>query len=196
MNELAFWLTVAFGVVAVLAAVITVIGILTYKKLTISFTSLRVYPEFKVNRNSLLGALVGVVTRNFVSAAAGFIKGVKVEGKINVFNPGNVPLYIPASEHEVLIEGRPSPQVIRLGAFWLKPGGTRVLPVCVNLSKEHIPQVALKVLTRGGKVNIEIRSRATLGPLSYKRTTRISPGVSRSNSQPPRARLPATTRPA
>jgi hypothetical protein len=195
MSVIANWLLAGLLVLVVFAALLTVIAIYGYKRLVVSFTSLRIYPEFRVNRSSLLGALVGVVTRNFVSAAGGFIKGVKVEGKINALNSGRVPLFLPASEHEVVVEGKPVPRTVRIAAFWLKPGAARVFPIYITLDKDQLPGVALGVLTRGGKIDIEIRSRARLGPFSYAKTTRVSPGRARSSPKPARVILPAKTKP-
>ena len=177
------WILVAITLLLLAIAAAGYLAYRDYKKLRVNFTSLRVYPEFHVTGESILGAVVGVLTRSFAGAATEFIKGVKVCGKINLVNTGRLPLYFPASEHQVKIEGKPYFEVFKFGSFWLKAGAARVFPVSVRLGKEYVPQMALKLLTRGGKLNIEIHSIAAFGPFKYVRTTKITPGIGRKKTE-------------
>ncbi len=185
------WFLIIPGVVLLLVVMLAALAFYGYRRLAISVRSVRVFPEFQVNPASIVGGLVNLLTRNFVSAAGGFIKGIKVSGQLTCFNRSRLPLYLPATEHEVLIEGTPCPGIIRIGAFWLKAGASRTFPVRIHLGKDSIPQVALVGLTRRGGVNIEICSRAKLGPFSYRRRTRFTQGISRFTAESRRAGRPA-----
>ena len=173
------WLLAALGTLALAAAIAAGLTVFSYRRLKVCFGEARIQPEFQLSAGALIGAVVNVLTRNFASAAGGFIRGVRLDGKIACMNQGIVPLYLPATVHEVKIEGKTCPRSIQLCAFWLKPGATKTFPVSINLGKDDIPGLTIKVLTRGGKLNVEVKSSARLGPFSYSRTTRINTGVTR-----------------
>ena len=183
MGALISWFLMVLGLIALLAIVLVALAAFCYSRLTISLKSVRVSPEFQVNPASVIGALFSLVTRSFISAAGGLIKGVRLDGQINCLNHCILPLFIPAIEHEVLIEGRRCLKTIHTGALWLKPGAGKVLPINITLSTGDIPQVALGGLTHGGDIHIEIQSRLTLGPLSYLRITSLTPNIPNTLSQ-------------
>lgn len=171
------WVIVIFGILLLLLAAVVFIAYAGYRRLKVSFASIRIIPEFRITGKSMLWAVVGVLTRNFTGAAGEFIKGIKISGRIYIVNSWRVPLYFPASRHELKIEGKAYQEAFEFAPFWLKAGASRCFPVCVELGKEHIPPLALELLRKGGKLNIEIRSTATLGPFKYARTTKMTPGL-------------------
>jgi len=178
------WALVALGVIAILAVAVVTILVRCYRRLTFSFDSVRALPEFEFSTGAVLRALVGVVTRNYTQAAGGLLKGLKVEGIIVCTNQSFTPLYLPATEHKISVEGSLCPCEVRLPAFWLKPHAARSFPVSVALNNECLPQVAIAVLSGKGVVRVEVRTRAKIGLFSYNRVTHLEPSLWRGTSVP------------
>jgi len=168
---------VALGVLVILAIVLVVVIVRGYRKLMVKFDSVRALPELQLNTGTVLSALVGILTRNYVQAAGGLLKGLKVEGNIICTNSGLLPLYLPKTEHRISVEDRVCSGEVRLPAFWLKPRTARTFPASVALDKGCLPQVAVAGLSGKRTIRVEVRTRAKIGLFSFSRVTRLSPSL-------------------
>ena len=119
MGTFGTWLLIIFGAAIMALIILAALAVYGYRRLAISFASIRVTPELQMTGGAIIGALVNMLTRNFAAAAGGFIKGARLDGKLTCANRSRVRLYLPATEHEVLVEGKPCPKTIRIAAFWL-----------------------------------------------------------------------------
>jgi hypothetical protein len=186
------WFLMVLGLITLLAIIFIGLAVYSYRRLVITPKSISALPELKLKPASVIGSLFSAITGDFISAAAGFINGVKINSQIACINRSLIPLYIPDIEHEVSIGGKQCLNPIHTHALWLKPGSSETIPITMTLSTNDIPQLTLAGITHKGVINIEIHSRATLGPFSYLKITNITtkipdylPKISKGNKKPP-----------
>lgn len=175
--EMGVWPFIVLGIVAIAAIVVVALTVYSYRRLKVSFDAVRVLPEFQFSLGTVLGALAGMAMRDYAKAAGDVLKGLKVEGKVVFANRSFGPLFLPTTEHKVLVDGVLCPQDVRLPAFWLKPHATRDFSIGIALAKDSLPKVAGAWLSKKGTVEIEIRTCAKFGPFSKTKITHFTPSL-------------------
>ena len=165
---------IVLGAITVIALIVVLLVLFSYRRLTFTLKPISAFPEFKFKLASLIGSVVSFIARNFVSAAGGFVSGLKLNGQIIIHNHSFMPLYFPAIEHEVSIGGKSCLNTVCTRALWLRPGASVTLPVTLTVGMGDIPDVAMDGLTHGGAIAVEIKSKVTLGSFSLLKTTRTT----------------------
>ena len=107
------------------------------------------------------------------------ITGLNAEGAVVFTNPSFAPLYIPAMNHEVAIEGKKCPNVIRTRATAVAPSSSVSESISLQISSHDLLGLALHPLMKGGTVHITIVSKLPLGGYSLTKTTEVQTSVSK-----------------
>jgi hypothetical protein len=189
------WVLIVLGGVTLFAILLAVLAFLSYRRLSVTIKPISAFPEFKFKLASMIGSVVSFIARNFVSAAGGFVSGVKLNGQVIIQNHSFIPLYFPAIEHQVSIGGKSCLNTVCTRSLWLKPGASVTLPVTLTVGTSDIPDVALDGLTHGGAIAVEVTSRMNLGSISLLKITRVSVNRPRALPKPARAvKTPAIKR--
>jgi hypothetical protein len=174
MGTVLSWFLIVLGAATLIALILVIMALISYRGLTVTLKPVSAFPEFKFKLASLVGSAVSFIARNFILAAGGFISGVKLNGRIIIHNHSLMPLYLPAIEHEVSISGKSCLNTLCTRALWLRPGANVTLPVTLTVGTGDIPDVAMAGLTHGGAIAIIIDSKVTLGSFSLLKTTRVT----------------------
>ena len=137
--------------------ILVALTIYSYRKLEITFKYNSVSPDFNFKPTSVIGSIFSAITGTLVSAAGGFVNGVRLDGQVTCLNHSFLPLYLPDIEHEVLIDGKSCMNVVRTYALWLKPRASETIPINMTLTTSDLPQVALAGITHRGVINVEVQ---------------------------------------
>lgn len=171
LESVIVWFLAALGAVTLLAVILAVLTVFAYTRLVITFKSVSVSPDFNLKPASVMGSIFNAIMGNLVGAAGGFVNGVKLDGQIICRNRSIIPLYLPDIEHEVTVGGKLCQNVVKTPARWLAPLRDEAIPINFILDKGEIPHVAIAGLTSRGAIDIRIKSRVTVGPFAYVKTT-------------------------
>ena len=175
-----------------------------YSRLEVTATRpTSVVEQFEVEHGSVLDTLKSFTVDDWVKLIALAIEGVKVEATVSMHNRTFVPLYIPAIDHQIYLEGHRFGSPVRTPSIVLHSWEKREIPVSVTLTLADLPPAALALLhseVSGGKVDLTVESTAKVGLLTYKKTTTLTitvpqlpiPGLSDSGSLELAASVPAT----
>ena len=107
------------------------------------------------------------------------ITGLNAEGAVVFTNPSFAPLYIPAMNHEVAIEGKKCRNLIQTEATAVAPSSSVSQFISLQISSHDLPELALHPLANGGTIHITIVSRLPLGDYSLTKTTQVQTSVSK-----------------
>jgi hypothetical protein len=129
MGTIVSWFLMILRAITLLTIILAGLAVYGYSRMIITLKSINASPQFKVKPAAVIGSLLSIVTGNFVSAAAGFINSLRLDGQIACFNHSFVPLYLPEIEHEVSIGGKSCLSPIHTHALWLKPGSSETVPI-------------------------------------------------------------------
>lgn len=142
------------------------VGAYSYSQLQTGFQIQQCYPEIDVS------AKPGV-------SAVNRITGLNVEGVALFRNPSFLPLYIPAVDYEVAIEGKKCPNVIQTRPMAVAPSSDVSQPISLQIDSCDLPELALHPLANGGTIHITIVSKLPLGAFSATKTTQAQVSVSK-----------------
>ena len=171
LQEVIVWFLAGLGGLTLLAIVICALAVYAYSRLVITFRSVSVAPDFKATPTSILGSIWNAIRGNLVSAAGGFVNGVRLDGEIICRNRSLFPLYLPDIDHEVSIGGKACENIVHTQAAWLKPLTDETIPIHFTLATGEVPHVAISGLTGLGAIDIKITSRLAFGHFSYLKIT-------------------------
>ena len=171
LETIIVWLLAVLGGVALIAVVLAALSVFSYTRLAITFKSVSASPDFKLKPASVIGSIWNAIRGDLVSAAGGFVNGVRLDGRIICKNRSIMPLYLPDIDHEVTIGGKPCENIVHTKSVWLGPFGMESIPINFTLATGEIPHVAMAGLTSRGAIDIRIKSRVAFGPLSYVKIT-------------------------
>jgi hypothetical protein len=171
LEGIVVWFLAVLGALTLVSALLAVLVVLSYTRISVTFESVSASPDFKLNPTSVLGSIWNAIRGNLISAAGGFVNGVRLDGKIICRNRSVIPLYLPDIDHEVTVGGKACENIVHTKALWLMPGKNETIPVNFTLATGEIPYVAMSGLTSRGAIDIRIKSRAAFGPFSYVKIT-------------------------
>lgn len=150
-----------------------------YSQLQTSFQAQEVSPEIPGSRSSIWNAILNIFSGDLYSAVTSIVTGLNVEGTLTVSNPSFIPLYIPAMNHEVAIEGKKCPRAIRTQAMFIAPSSRESQRINLLISLRDLPEMALRSIANGGAIHISIVSEIGLGEFAITKTTYVQTSISK-----------------
>jgi len=130
--------------------------------------------DFDREGGSALDTLRNLTFDDWVKLVALIIEGVEVEATVTMQNRTFVPLYVPAIDHQIYLEGHRFGTPVRTPSILLHSWEKREIPVSITLTLGDVPPAVLALLhstVSGGKVDLTVESTARWGLLTFKRTT-------------------------
>jgi len=97
------------------------------------------------------------------------IKSVTVETTVDVHNNSFVPIYIPAMEHNMSINGKPVGSPIHTPSMWIGSWGNESVPVSTSIPREALPGIILGYIISGGNIDITVQSTARIAGFTLTR---------------------------
>ena len=102
---------------------------------------------------------------------------VAIETTVDVHNNTIVPLYIPAMEHNLSLNGKPLCDTVYTDSIWLGPWGNETVPVSTSIPGNELPSIMLQYiqeyLQSGGNVDITVQSKARIAGITITRTQTV-----------------------
>jgi hypothetical protein len=165
------WILTGIGAVAIACGLVVLIAAFGYRRLKVSFGSIRIVPEFQFNPSSIAGVVVNAALRNFFPAAGSLVKGIRLDARVVLENRSPIALFIPETSTWVSIEDRQVYRPIVMNSFWLEAGANKIIPLAINLNKEDISTTITSGIRGRGKICIRLQFSARLGQLHYTKNT-------------------------
>ena len=104
-------------------------------------------------------------------------ESVTVETTVDVHNNSFVPLYIPALEHNLSLNGKPLCDTVYTESIWLGPWGNETVPVQTSIPGNALPLIFLQYIQEyiqsGGNVDITVQSTASIAGVNVSRTQTV-----------------------
>ncbi len=97
------------------------------------------------------------------------IESVTVETTVDVHNNSFVPLYIPAMEHNMSMNGKPIGSPIHTPSMWIGSWGNESVSVSTSIPREALPGIILGYIVSGGDVDITVQSTARIAGFTLTR---------------------------
>lgn len=142
--------------------------------------SLSIQPAFRVSVGSITSGVFQAIIGNPLGGAVGaVIEGARFTGSAEFANHSFVPLYVPALEHQILVQGEPAGDPFKTESFVLNPGGTEVVPFSFVVPVEDLGALAIQSIVSGGTLSATLETSVGFGSIAVTKTTELSGGVSR-----------------
>jgi hypothetical protein len=104
-------------------------------------------------------------------------ESVTVETIVDVHNNSFVPLYIPALEHNLSLNGKPFCDTVYTESIWLGSWGNETVPVQTSIPGNALPLIFLQYIQEyvqsGGSVDITVQSTASIVGVTVTRTQTV-----------------------
>jgi len=161
-------------IVAVVIAVFAGLAVYAYNSIEVDSSGINTLVlEFGDGNETLAGALGNLTLGKWLTEGVRIIQGVRIDGTVDVRNPFFLPLYVPALEHNLSIEGEPIGSPIRTPSFWLSPGGNNTVAVSTTVPRDLLPGIILRYIFSGGSIDITVESTTEVAGISVTKTQTI-----------------------
>ena len=104
-------------------------------------------------------------------------ESVSIETTVDVHNNSFVPLYIPALEHNLSLQGKPLCGPVYTQSIWLGPWGSKAVPVSTSVPGNELPRILLQYIqeyfSSGEGVSITVQSTARVAGFTISRTQSV-----------------------
>ena len=104
-------------------------------------------------------------------------ESVAIVTTVDVHNNSIVPLYIPALEHNLSLNGKPLCDTVYTDSIWLGPWGNETVPVSTSIPGNELPGIMLQYIQEyiqsGGNVDITVQSTASIAGVTVSRTQTV-----------------------
>ncbi|MFH1560638.1 MAG: hypothetical protein ABID84_04435 [Chloroflexota bacterium] len=125
-------------------------------------------PNITNNTIDLVQAGKDLASGNLLGAAGRIVPSIRIEFDIDVVNGGVMPVYLPSSEHIVILNGEPIALPFELGGIWIGAKSTYTVPVVLDIPLARIPGAALLIIVQGGLIDVQVESKINI--LVFSRT--------------------------
>jgi LEA14-like dessication related protein len=98
------------------------------------------------------------------------LKGIRIEGTVDVHNTTFVPLFVPDLEHNLSIDSELIGSTIHTPSFWMAPWGNETVPVSASVPRDQLPGMILRYIYSGGNIDITVESTTKIAGISINKT--------------------------
>jgi hypothetical protein len=172
----------AIIVITFILAIVIGTQIYGYSSLKTDFSATGVSPQYNTDLDSIVESILNIFNGNFLDAASLFIQGLNIEGSLVLTNDSFIPIYLPAMEHEIMLNGIPTQNLIQTDSMWLAPKSTHSETFQILIDTADLPQVILNLLANGGNIDIAIDSSASLGAFAITKHSQQGANITNSLS--------------